>query len=74
MYEKGRKILERHGATNIESYVLVSNYGYRFSIQDKKHDVRFWANCYGCYIGSWSCSIKEIEDEFNELIGDGKEW
>lgn len=50
------KILERYGATEIESYSLISNYGYRFKIDGIKYDIRFWANCYGASLNRWEIS------------------
>ena len=48
--------LEKYGATEIESYCLISNYGYRFKIDGIKYDIRFWANCYGVALDRWSIS------------------
>lgn len=46
--------LEAIGCTNIESYTLVSNFGYRFSKGGVNYDLRYWENCYGVYGGGWS--------------------
>ena len=45
--------LKRYGAKDIESYDLINNYGYRFTIDGVKYDIRFWANCYGTAINKW---------------------
>ena len=48
-----RSKLEAIGCTHIESYTLVSNYGYRFSKGGIDYDLRYWDNCYGVYGGGW---------------------
>lgn len=48
-----KKVLEGFGATEIESYNLVNNYGYRFTINGNRYDIRFWANCYGVEVNKW---------------------
>ena len=50
------EILEKYGATEIERYCLISNYGYRFKIDGIKYDIRFWANCYGAELNRWEIS------------------
>ena len=78
------EVLERNGATNIEGYVLVNNYGYCFNLPSgNRYDARFWANCYGAYIGRWDTMrasdknstpteeetklLEKITDELNEI-------
>lgn len=58
---KAVEVLERFGAKDIEGYTLINNYGYTFTIDRIPFDVRFWANCYGCYIGKWQVSAKTRE-------------
>ena len=48
-----RKILEGFGATNIEGYCLINNYGYTFELDGKRYDARYWANCYGVALNVW---------------------
>ena len=58
----GEEKLKKYGATEIEGYCLISNYGYTFKINGIKYDIRFWANCYGAYLGKWeihSCTTDE---------------
>ena len=50
---KYEQILEKYGATEIERYSLINNYGYRFKIDGIKYDIRFWANCYGAELNVW---------------------
>lgn len=47
------EILKKYGASDIERYSLISNYGYTFYIGENKYDIRFWANCYGAEINKW---------------------
>lgn len=72
--DRGVRLLRRFGATEIKQYYLVSNYGYTFNLNGQKYDVRFWANCYGAYVGRWSGATKEIDDAFNEEIGESMEY
>lgn len=69
--DKGQALLERFGATDIKFYSLINNYGYTFRLDGVKHDIRFWANSYGCHIGKWSGGGKEIDEAFNKEIGEG---
>ena len=66
---KIREALEAMGAKKIEGYVLINNYGYTFELDGVRYDARFWANCYGAYIGLWGVSPehKEIEDALNKI-------
>ena len=64
------KILKKFGAESFMPYVLVNNYGYKFSVNGKKYDARFWANCYGAEVNKWrvhplgqeGCDKKFCED------------
>lgn len=59
--EKALKVI---GAEEIESYVLVNNYGCTFKIGDREYDTRFWANCYGAAFNEWitsTCGRKSDE-------------
>ena len=51
--ERTVEILEAYGATDIEGYTLISNYGYTFKLNGIKCDARYWANCYGCALDKW---------------------
>lgn len=60
-------LLEDAGATNIEPYDLINNWGYTFEIKDKKYDARFWANCYGTPLNIWqihSCNYRKDDPRF----------
>lgn len=39
--------LRNAGCENVESYMLVNNYGYTFTKGGLKFDLRHWLNCYG---------------------------
>ena len=57
-------VLEKHGATNIEGYCLISNFGYTFELDGKRYDARYWANCYGCALNRWQIhSLNWREDD-----------
>ena len=51
--ETCEKVLETIGATEVEGYYLINNYGYHFNIGDRRYDVRFWANEYGYCPNEW---------------------
>lgn len=74
MNKKGKEVLERFGATNIEPYVLVSNYGYTYTLNGKNCDTRFWENCYGAYCGWWEGSNKEVDEAMNKEVGKSFDW
>lgn len=66
--------LKEYRATEIESYVLISNWGYTFKINDVKYDARFLENMYSFSPTKWSvfnCEgardtlAKEIENKLN---------
>lgn len=69
--EKELKVLREHGATNIERYNLINNFGYTFEIDGKEYDARFWANCYGYSPMRWECmgegDLSEISDALQEI-------
>lgn len=48
-----RKVFELIGATDVEPYTLISNWGYTFKIGDEKYDMRFWENEYGFSPNEW---------------------
>ena len=71
MAEEKIEILKRYGAEDISPYCLISNYGYTFRIGEGKFDIRFWANCYGYYIGKWQihpCTDVRMDKELQEKI------
>ena len=45
--------LEKFGAKDIKGYSLISNYGYLFTLDGKRYDARYWANCYGAALDRW---------------------
>lgn len=64
------EILKRYGATDIEGYSLISNYGYTFFINGVKYDARFWANCYGAALNVWRihcCEPKNVNVDLKTL-------
>ena len=72
--EREIAILQEYGATDIEPYTLISNYGYTFNLDGFECDIRYWANCYGCALNSWQLMssgklseelTKDIESRFN---------
>lgn len=58
-----REALERNGATNIEGYSLVNNYGFTFDLDGKKYDARFWANCYGTALNRWEVMSRNKRED-----------
>lgn len=61
---KAKQILEKHGATNLDGYVLVNNYGWTFDMNGRRYDARYWANCYGVALDRWGISVgKTYRDE-----------
>ena len=68
---KDREIafLQEYGATDIEPYNLISNYGYTFNLDGVKCDIRYWANCYGCALNSWQLmSGGKLSKELTQAI------
>ena len=57
-------VLSSNGATDIQDYSLVNNFGYTFALGGKHYDARFWANCYGTALNRWevSCMDKREDD------------
>ena len=41
------------GVSEVKGYTLCNNYGWTFKKNGQTFDVRFWANCYGVYIGTY---------------------
>lgn len=61
---EAKKVLEKHGATIIDGYMLINNYGWVFELGGKKYDARFWANSYGCELNVWGVtSMNRREDD-----------
>ena len=52
--------LRNAGCENVESYMLVNNYGYTFTKGDVKFDLRHWLNCYGEDVNYWSLDGHKI--------------
>ena len=66
------KTLKKYGAKDIKGYCLVSNYGYTFTIDDAKYDIRFWANCYGSSPNKWCIHPCTKDDSGNYINLDRK--
>ena len=72
---KELELIKSYGATNIEGYCLVNNYGYTFDLDGGHYDARYWANCYGCALDEWQIhgrgnrteKIIELEKALNAL-------
>lgn len=67
--------LELVGCVDIQTYTLVSNYGYTFSKGGVKYDLRYWENYYGVYGGGWHVSTSHhpidcpyFGDDFDAVI------
>lgn len=58
-----REVLAANGATNIEEYSLVNNYGFVFDLDGKKYDARFWANCYGTALNRWEVMSRNKRED-----------
>lgn len=68
-YEREIAILKEYGATDIEPYTLISNYGYTFKLDSIECDIRYWANCYGCALNSWQLmSGGKLSKELTQAI------
>lgn len=59
------------GCHDVKGYTLISNYGYAFTKNCKRYDLRYWANCYGMELNYWS--ISGLDVSFNNL-DDAFEW
>lgn len=60
-YEFNKQDLLRNaGCENVDSYMLVNNYGYTFTKGDVKFDLRHWLNCYGADVDYWSLDGHKI--------------
>ena len=53
------------GCENVQGYTLISNYGYAFTKNGIRYDLRYWANCYGMDLDYWS--ISGLNVSFNNL-------
>lgn len=54
------ELLKSIGCENVDSYMLVNNYGYTFTKGDLKFDLRHWLNCYGADVNYWSLDAHNI--------------
>lgn len=52
--------LRNAGFENVNSYMLVNNYGYTFTKGDVKFDLRHWLNVYGEDVNYWSLDGHQI--------------
>lgn len=59
--DKYKELLKSRGCENIESYVLISNWGYRFIYKGLKCDIRYWANCYGACLDRFEIHTDKIK-------------
>ena len=64
------RTLEALKCKNIKSYELVNNYGYTFTLDDRKYDVRFWANLYGMSPNEWrAMKCREgADDDLDQFV------
>ena len=53
--------LRNAGCENVNSYMLVNNYGYTFTKGDVKFDLRHWLNVYGADVDYWSLDGHQID-------------
>ena len=53
--------LRNAGCENVDSYMLVNNYGYTFTKGDVKFDLRHWLNVYGEDVDYWSLDGHKID-------------
>ena len=59
---KAKDIIESHGYTVIEDYLLINNYGIVFSTDgNNRIDARHWKNCYGAEMNSYSISLNLVD-------------
>lgn len=59
--------LEYVGATDVEKYSLVNNYGYKFYKRGKKYDLQHWLNVYGSSVDYWEIYGAETSADFDTL-------
>ena len=57
--------LKNIGCEDVKGYTLISNYGYRFTKNGKRYDLRYWDNCYGMSLCYWS--IIDLNVKFENL-------
>lgn len=55
--------LRNAGCENVDSYMLVNNYGYTFIKDGIKYDLRHWLNCYGADVNYWSLDGHQIDSK-----------
>ena len=62
------KLLREEGATEIEQYSLINNWGYTYVKNDIKYDSRFIANCYGAVCNWWETYSEDKEGQDKEFM------
>lgn len=61
--------LKSIGCKDINRYDLVNNYGYTFTKDGVKYDLRHWLNCYGEAVDYWELSkVEKCFDTFKDVI------
>jgi hypothetical protein len=59
-----RQAIVDNGGTIVDSYSLVSNYGYMVEVDGKRYDIRHWLNVYGASCDIWTA----LPDDSNKTI------
>ena len=54
------------GCKNVQYYSLINNYGFRFTFENTKYDLRHWLNVYGASVDFWSLTGKDLKT--NEYV------
>mgnify|MGYP003305663904 CR=1 FL=1 len=63
------KALIEAGCENVKGYVLVNNYGFTFTKNGTKYDLRHWLNVYGADVDYWDIShVKGTFKSFEEAL------
>ena len=74
-----KKMLLKHGATNLNFYMLINNDGFNFELNGVKYDLRHFRNIYGASVNYFKIvsginkddanadELRRIENDANEL-------
>ncbi len=57
------KLLIEAGCENVRPYTLINNYGFTFTKNGTKYDLRHWQNVYGAEVDFWD--ISGLKGAFN---------
>lgn len=63
--------LKNAGCENVKSYMLINNYGYTFTKDNVKYDLRHWLNCYGADVNFWALDGTVINGKNDKATGHG---